>query len=237
MVFNMNLQEVFDKLKPYLIGIRYVEGMTLVDAILKPKWVIPASQYIKTGKNEQTNPEFNYIMLYSELPSITLDNLLDYLSLIINVNLEKEAKLELLKAKVEELKMVFQNNQLDKLKQLTFSFKEVGAEEDIDLEISEINDEIIYNNYSEPKPEVVQTYVEPVYPDGNIPTEASIAMPMNQDDAVVTSQKFSASDIDNYGTEYENTEGLSEEELEIIEEEKRGARNLAIIKAKRKVAS
>ena len=230
----MNLQETLDKLKPYLIGFRYVEGIPLVDVVLKPNWVIPASKTIQ-NKKEDSKPEYNYHMLYSEYPSVTLDHLLDYVALIIKVNIEKEEKLKLLKAKVEELKVIFQNNPLEKLNQLIFSFREEKIEDNIDLDISYVNDETVYNK--EVQPEL--TYVEPVYPDGKIPYEPSIAVPMSHNEVVQTKAKFSASDIDNYGVPSDeqvyqqppiNMVELSEEEREILEEEARGARNIARLK-------
>ena len=41
------IQERLNTLRPYVIGIRYVQGIQLVDAILKEGWTVPESQLIQ----------------------------------------------------------------------------------------------------------------------------------------------------------------------------------------------
>lgn len=114
-----NLQKTLDALQPYVIGIRYLEGYPVVDAIFKDGWTLPDSEAIKKVKGDEG---LNYYMLFSEKNGVGLDELLDYVHLVIKVNLEREKKHELLKQKVNELKELFKSNSLAKLKKLRFTF-------------------------------------------------------------------------------------------------------------------
>ena len=46
----MKLQEMLDKLQPYLLGIRYLEGIPLLDVVLKEGWIIPDEKDINKIK-------------------------------------------------------------------------------------------------------------------------------------------------------------------------------------------
>jgi hypothetical protein len=52
------IQERLNLLRPYVIGIRYLEGIQLVDAVLKEGWTVPESQLIQKQK---VDGEENYI--------------------------------------------------------------------------------------------------------------------------------------------------------------------------------
>lgn len=128
-----NLQKTLDALQPYVIGIRYLEGYPVVDAVFKDGWTLPESDAIKKVKG---NEELNYFMLFSEKDGVGLDELLEYVELVIKVNIEREKKHELLKEKVNELKELFKRTSLAKLKRLKFSFNDeelVPELEDFDL--------------------------------------------------------------------------------------------------------
>ena len=114
-----NLQKTLDALQPYVIGIRYLEGYPVVDAIFKDGWTLPESEAIKKVKGDEG---LNYYMLFSEKEGIGLDELLEYVDVVIKANIEREKKHELLKIKVNELKEVFKKTSLVKLKRLKFSF-------------------------------------------------------------------------------------------------------------------
>lgn len=115
------IQEKLNALRPYVIGIRYVQGIQLVDAVFKEGWVIPKSEIIK---QEMVDAGENYYMFYSENDDIDIDDLLDYVKEIINLNIERELKYELLSEKVEELKKIFKSSSLSKLQKLKFTFSE-----------------------------------------------------------------------------------------------------------------
>ena len=112
-----NIQKTLDSLQPYVIGIRYLEGTPLVDAVFKEGWTVPEDPTIKKLKG---NDELNYFMIFSETVGIGLDELLDYVAKTIKINEEREKKHELLKVKVNELKEIFKRTPLNKLTNLKF---------------------------------------------------------------------------------------------------------------------
>ena len=132
-----NIQKTLDSLQPYVIGIRYVEGTPVVDAVFKEGWSVPADNNVKMAKGDES---MNYYMLFSELPNIGLDELFAYVDKVIKLNLEREKKHELLRVKVNELKEVFKKNTLAKLTRLKFTFAEeelVGNLNDFDIDIDD----------------------------------------------------------------------------------------------------
>lgn len=134
------IQEKLDSLQPYVVGIRYLHGMQIVDAVFKEGWSVPTSDIIK---KEFVDESQNYYMFYTEKEGVTIDDLLDYVEGIIDVNIEREKKYTLLKQKVEELKKLFKDNSLTKLETLKFSFNEpsvmpsLSEMDDFDLEEEE----------------------------------------------------------------------------------------------------
>jgi len=177
----MNIQKTLDSLQPYVIGIRYLEGIPLVDVVFKDGWTVPDEPKIIKKKG---NDELNYYMLFSEITGVGLDELLDFVDKTIKFNIEREKKHELLRTMVNELKEVFKVNSLVKLKRLKFTF---GDEEVVsDLNDFDI-DEIINDKPIETQPEKI------IYIDEN--------------------------------NEVVETTEISEEDLEILAEERRAEKN------------
>lgn len=127
-----NLQKALDALQPYVIGIRYLDGTPVVDAVFKEDWTLPQSNVINKVKG---NDDVNYYMLFSESDGIGLDEILSYVDVTIKTNIEKEKKHELLKEKINELKEVFKKTSLLKLQTLKFIF----AEEDLIPKLNDLN--------------------------------------------------------------------------------------------------
>ena len=113
------IQEKLDSLQPYVSGIRYVEGIQLVEASFSEGWIIPESTVIRKEKIEN-----NYYMFFTQVEGITIDDLLDYVKSVIDINIERQKKHELLKEKVKELQILFKDNSLLKLQELKFTFNE-----------------------------------------------------------------------------------------------------------------
>ena len=118
-----NLQKRLDSFKPYLIGIRYLESMVVVDVVFKDDWTIPEDQNIKKIKGDD---KLNYYMICSEVEGIGLDDLLDYVDKVIKINLEIEDKRDLLRKKISELTELFKKNTLTRLINLNFTFGEIN---------------------------------------------------------------------------------------------------------------
>ena len=211
-----NIQKTLDSLQPYVIGIRYLEGTPLVDAVFKEGWTVPEDPKVKKVKG---NDEMNYFMLFSEIEGIGLDELLAYVKKTIDINVEREKKHDLLKEKVNELKEVFKKNSLDKLKRLKFSF----AEEDL---VPKLDDFDVDDTYDESFEEEVVTE-----------TVESNLYPENVEEYATSDEKEFEEPIDpqqhTFLDENGNPIELSEEELEIIEEEERARKNMEYLKGKK----
>lgn len=152
-----NIQKTLDSLQPYVIGIRYLEGTPLVDAVFKEGWTVPDDPTVKKIKG---NEELNYFMIFSETSGIGLDELLEYVAKTIKLNEEREKKHELLKIKVNELKEIFKRTPLNKLTKLKFTF----PEEDLvpKLDEFEVDDTFVEETIEVPKVEQFQpqTYLD-----------------------------------------------------------------------------
>ena len=214
------IQETLDSLQPYVIGIRYLEGVPLVDVVFKEGWSVPEDKTIQQMKG---NDNINYYMLYSEVKGVGLDELLAYVDKTIKLNIEREKKHELLKIKVDELKDIFKKHSLNKLKTLKFKFNEedlVPNLGDFDLTIDDISplvpEEKKTKKISETK---IETKIEDEF----------IIEPM------IDEPKFE-SPIQ-YLDENKNPIELTEEELEILEEEARAEKNLKYLQSKGKTTA
>ncbi len=212
-----NIQKTLDALQPYVVGIRYVEGVPVIDAVFKEGWTVQSDQTIKTIKGDES---LNYFMVYSDAPNIGVDELLGFVSKTIKMNQEREKKHELLKLKVEELKNIFKQNSLEKLTRLRFSFADeelVPKLNDFDLNI---DDEIV---------------------------EEEIIIPQPQKDVIIVTDPDSFNGYSDYDTQDEITSAnqiayvdengnpieYSEEELEMLEEEARAERNRKYLDSKK----
>ena len=139
------IQSKLDSLQPYINGIRYVQGMQVVDALFKSGWVVPESDVIK---KELVDEATNYYMFYTEKEEVTFDDLLEYVEGIISINIEKEKKNELFKVKVTELRKLFKQSSLSLLTTLKFSINEPTVLTSMDGDIS-LDDEIEFNEGKE----------------------------------------------------------------------------------------
>ncbi len=210
----MKIQENLDRFQPYLLGIRYVEGIPLLDVVLKDGWIVPDEKDV--NKMKGGDDSINYYMLFSENKVKSLDELLEYLNGVINLNLEREQKHELLKIKVNELKEFFKVNTLAKLKKLKFIITDEikNVEDEFDLNIDEviIEKKVIEENIQIP---IINTNTGPTLDD--VPFDIEI------DENVL---------IPSYMNQNGELEVLSEEDKEILEEEARALRNIKATKRK-----
>ena len=117
------IQDRLNRLKPYFKGIKVAEHFNIVEFNLKKEWLIQEKSGIDvqqkpSGDNKQTGILYN--MFYSD--SKTFDEILNYVEEeVINHNLELEEKERLLRMKVEELKRVFEDKNLEELNSLKFT--------------------------------------------------------------------------------------------------------------------
>ena len=85
-----------------------------------------------------SNNNKNYFMLFPKNPKDVLDVVISHAEHVINVNVEKENKLVLLRAKIEELKTLFTDKPLKELEKLKFVFESITEPtlEDISKNVS-----------------------------------------------------------------------------------------------------
>lgn len=199
-----SLQKTLESLQPYVIGIRYLEGTPVVDAVFKEGWTVIDDAKINKTKG---NDELNYYMIFSEVKGVGLDDLLNYVDRTIKVNLEREKKHELLRTMVNELKEIFKKNSLTKLQRLKFTFADeelVPTLNDFDIDIDEEIEEPISEPY-------VNETVEP-------------------------SPILETQDVVSYLDENGEPIEMTEEELELLEEEARAERNRKITNNKKQTS-
>lgn len=204
-----NLQKTLESLQPYVIGIRYLQGTTLVDVVLTEGWTLPEDSKITRTKGDES---MNYHMIHSDASGIGLDELLAYVDKTIKMNLDREKKHELLKIKVNELKEIFKKNPLNKLQRLKFTF----GEEDFMTSMSDIDIEDMEETHP-PTPVPIakvtlsmEEYIEPPFVEESIIT----SIPMY---------------LDEEGKSIE----MTEEEKELVMEEARAERNLKILESRK----
>lgn len=114
----MNIEKRIKALQPYVIQIRFVKGIGIVDTVFKDGWKVPTSKVI--GFEKGKDDDVNYYLFYTDKEDLGLDDVFDYIEQVINMNIEREKKYELLKVKTEELKDVFRGNPLSKLVNMKF---------------------------------------------------------------------------------------------------------------------
>jgi hypothetical protein len=121
----MNLYEQLNKIFPYLLSIRKLEGYVSVDIEFPTTWKLPKKFVDEKMVVEQksTKPDFRCLSFATQFNEETLDKLFSNINNIINYNLEREEKESLFEKKVMELKTFFDKANLSDLKSLEFQIK------------------------------------------------------------------------------------------------------------------
>ena len=117
------IKERLNNLRPYVRGVRFVKDMAVVDVVFKEGWDVYENNVVTYKPSKSSK---NYFMFYpNDQVSSDFDLLLDHIEDIIENNIERENKLVLLKAKVEELKVLFDSNPLSELERLKFKIEDI----------------------------------------------------------------------------------------------------------------
>lgn len=191
-----NIQKTLKDLQPYLMGIRYLQGVPILEVNLKDGWFMPKVNKIEKAEVEGSQYHF---LIYSNDENVEVDFLIEYLTSTINLNIEREIKLELLKTKINNLKELFKENTLTKLKTLKFTFGDTTIED---------TEEVLDLNTIDFIPEELKR---------EQPKHQPVVQPITQ---AVQQEIFQEPEIADIKY-LDNQNNLSEEELEILEEEKR----------------
>jgi len=127
-------QEKLNELRPYVTGIRFVKDLPVVDVVLLDNWDMFESETVtyKPSNNNQ-----NYFMVFPKEREDSIDSVLDHVEYVIDFNIEKENKLTLLKAKIEELKVMFSEKPLKDLERLKFVIQSIKEPTLKDIKLNE----------------------------------------------------------------------------------------------------
>ena len=112
------LKDIFQ----YLISVRKLKQYLTIDIEFPNNWKIPKRfvQEDKIVENDKVNDGYRFFSFVSELDERQLNKTVENIRNIIDYNKEIEMKEKLLKQKIDELKRVFESENLDKLQSLKF---------------------------------------------------------------------------------------------------------------------
>lgn len=117
----MDLQIRIKKIKSYFRGFEYIDNLLLIKMEYNNKWEVFSTKddTIKVTRDDN-NPS-----LYYYYGDVNLDHgmFFDLIEETIKHNVEREEKVHLLKDKIEELKHIFLDEDIEVLKTLTFNVK------------------------------------------------------------------------------------------------------------------
>jgi len=131
----MSLYKEFSTLFPYLQSVRKIKTYLSFDISFPTSWKLPKKFVNEEKVMEQTSSVQNE-RLFSFVCEITendIETISSNIQSIIKYNLDREEKERLFETKVNELKMIFEKQNLSNLKNLEFDIK-TGKIELIDNE-------------------------------------------------------------------------------------------------------
>lgn len=119
----ISIDDVFKEYSGYVFSFEYDPNaqIKLMKCYFKPDWEIKQDNVIVKKKDGLT-------YLITKDPNVSFNDLLNNISNIINLNIEREEKIKLLAEKKKQLEDLFNNTSLDELSKLDFNF---GKSDDI----------------------------------------------------------------------------------------------------------
>ena len=128
-----SVYNIIAELKPHFFSLREIKETVSLDLKLPTKWRyenmidegLPVPFESKVQDEKPTN---RLISLISDATLDGYNQVFAYAKAIIHINKEEEEKERLFSEKVQELKSLFLNTPLDKLKEINFKDDELSAE-------------------------------------------------------------------------------------------------------------
>ena len=117
------LQDRIKRIAQYFKGIEMTGGLFIVKVQYKDKWAAYPTQDMETIKVTRSDEEPNVWFYYAQADTVDMEMIFDLIEETIEMNESVRLKIELLKQKVEELKILFDTESLNKLERLEFTFK------------------------------------------------------------------------------------------------------------------
>jgi hypothetical protein len=123
----MSLYKEFSTLFPYIQSVRKIETYLSFDVSFPTNWKIPKKYVDETKIMEQqsTTPNERLFSYVSEFNESEVERVYQNICSIIKYNKEREEKDKLFETKVDELKKIFEKQNLEKLKGLFFQMNEI----------------------------------------------------------------------------------------------------------------
>jgi cysteinyl-tRNA synthetase len=131
----MSLFKEFTILFPYLQSVRKLKTYLSFDIEFPESWKLP-KKYVNEEKvleNEKSKQGYRFFSFVSEFDEKSVDEIISNIKNIIAYNKEREEKERLFQLKVDELKKMFEKENLGNLQALKFEI----TEEKIELDDSE----------------------------------------------------------------------------------------------------
>jgi hypothetical protein len=116
------LKDVFH----YLVSVRKLKNYITIDIEFPVQWKIP-KKYVQEDKiveNQKMNDDKRFFSFVSEFDEAVLNTTVNNIKNIISYNKEIEMKESLLKQKIDELKKIFEKENLENLQGLKFDMIE-----------------------------------------------------------------------------------------------------------------
>lgn len=122
MTFYKQLEQIF----PYLKSVRKLKNYLCFDIEIPATWKLPKKYVIpdKVVEQEKAQPNMRLLSFISDFEEVETNKTIDNINSIIEYNKELEEKEVLFLNKVEELKKIFEKQDLGKLQTLKFDIKE-----------------------------------------------------------------------------------------------------------------
>lgn len=116
------LKDIFQ----FLVSVRKLKTYLTIDIEFPSNWKIPKKYVIedKIVENDKLNENFRFFSFVTEFNEEQMNKTVDNIKKIISYNKEIEMKEKLLKQKIDELKKIFEKENLDNLQSLKFDILE-----------------------------------------------------------------------------------------------------------------
>lgn len=121
------LKDIFQ----YLISVRKLKKYITIDIEFPTQWKIPKKfvQEDKIIENDKVNEGFRFFSFVSEFDEKNLNMVVSNIKSIVSYNKEIEMKERLLKQKIDELKKIFESENIENLQSLKFDILEEKLED------------------------------------------------------------------------------------------------------------
>jgi len=142
----MSLYKEFSALLPYLQSIRKLETYLSFDVSFPTTWKLPKKFVDEDKVMEQTSKIANqrFFSFVTEINEESVEKMSQNLKNIVKYNHDREEKDRLFQNKVDELKNIFEKQDLNNLKSLSFDFKPNKIQlEDVEEEVSTAGTDVI----------------------------------------------------------------------------------------------